>query len=50
VVVPASEALARSVAEMAQAAYVRGEHVEGLNAVYVRPSDAELKGLCHAQS
>lgn len=46
---PAEEALARSVAEMARAAYASGAHVEGLDAVYVRPSDAELKGLCHAQ-
>ena len=47
---PALEALAQSVAEMAQTAYVEGAGAEGLNAVYVRPSDAELKGLCHAQS
>jgi tRNA threonylcarbamoyladenosine biosynthesis protein TsaB len=50
VVTPAEEALARSIAEMAQASYVSGAHVEGLAAVYVRPSDAELKGLCHAQT
>jgi tRNA threonylcarbamoyladenosine biosynthesis protein TsaB len=49
-VAPAEEALARSVAEMARAAYVSGASVEGLAAVYVRPSDAELKGLCHAQN
>jgi len=49
VFVPAEESLARSVAEMAQAAYVSGAVAEGLTAVYVRPSDAELKGLCHAQ-
>lgn len=47
---PAAEALARSIAEMAEAAYVAGAVEEGLNAVYVRPSDAELKGLCHAQN
>lgn len=47
---PAEEALAKSVAEMARAAYVSGARVEGLAAVYVRPSDAELKGLCHAQN
>jgi tRNA threonylcarbamoyladenosine biosynthesis protein TsaB len=49
-VVPAAEALAVSVAEMAHAAYVAGAGAEGLTAVYVRPSDAELKGLCHAQN
>jgi len=47
---PAEEALAKSIAEMAQRAYVSGIHTEGLTAVYVRPSDAELKGLCHAQN
>ena len=47
---PAAEALAKSIAEMAQAAYAAGEVTEGLTAVYVRPSDAELKGLCHAQN
>lgn len=47
---PAAEALARSVAEMAQAARAGGAGAEGLVAVYVRPSDAELKGLCHAQN
>ena len=50
VVTPAAEALAKSVAEMARAAHVSGACTEGLNAVYVRPSDAELKGLCHAQN
>ncbi len=50
VVVPAEEALARSVAEMARTAHVSGASTEGLTAVYVRPSDAELKGLCHAQN
>lgn len=50
VVTPAEEALAKSVAEMAQTAYVSGAVTEGLTAVYVRPSDAELKGLCHAQN
>ena len=49
VVMPAQEALAKSVAEMAQTAYSSGAKTEGLTAVYVRPSDAELKGLCHAQ-
>lgn len=49
-VVPAAEALAGSVAEMARAAYASGASAEGLTAVYVRPSDAELKGLCHAQN
>ena len=47
---PAEEALAKSVAEMARAAYASGARVGGLAAVYVRPSDAELKGLCHAQN
>jgi tRNA threonylcarbamoyladenosine biosynthesis protein TsaB len=47
---PAEEALARSIAEMARAAYASGARVEGLAAVYVRPSDAELKGVCHAQN
>ena len=50
VVVPAEEALARSVAEMALAAHASGAGTGGLTAVYVRPSDAELKGLCHAQN
>lgn len=54
VLTPAEEALGRSVAEMARAAYVAanvsGGQLEGLAAVYVRPSDAELKGLCHAQN
>jgi tRNA threonylcarbamoyladenosine biosynthesis protein TsaB len=50
VVAPAEEALARSVAEMAHATYVSGAGARGLAAVYVRPSDAELKGLCHAQN
>ena len=50
VITPADEALAKSVAEMARAAYVSGTGVQGLTAVYVRPSDAELKGLCHAQN
>jgi tRNA threonylcarbamoyladenosine biosynthesis protein TsaB len=47
---PAADALARSVAEMAQAALAEGACAEGLVAVYVRPSDAELKDLCHAQN
>lgn len=47
---PAEDALAKSVAEMAQTSYDAGAGAEGLVAVYVRPSDAELKGLCHAQS
>ncbi len=48
---PAPESLAKSVAEMARAAYVSGAGAGagGLVAVYVRPSDAELKELCHAQ-
>ena len=50
VVTPPEGALAVSVAEMARASYARGERPEGLAAVYVRPSDAELKGLCHAQN
>ena len=50
VVVPAAEALAVSVAEMAHAAHASGAGAGGLTAVYVRPSDAELKGLCHAQN
>ena len=49
-VLPAEEALAKSVAEMARAAYVSGAGAGGLTAVYVRPSDAELKGVCHAQN
>jgi tRNA threonylcarbamoyladenosine biosynthesis protein TsaB len=47
---PAEEALAKSIAEMAHQTYVKGARPEGLTAVYVRPSDAELKGLCHAQN
>ena len=47
---PAEEALAKSIAEMARKAYLSGAGTEGLAAVYVRPSDAELKGLCHAQN
>jgi tRNA threonylcarbamoyladenosine biosynthesis protein TsaB len=47
---PAEEALAKSIAEMAQREYNSGEVAKGLTAVYVRPSDAELKGLCHAQN
>jgi tRNA threonylcarbamoyladenosine biosynthesis protein TsaB len=50
VVAAAVDELAGSVAEMARAAYASGSFKEGLTAVYVRPSDAELKGLCHAQS
>lgn len=46
---PAEEALAVSVAVMALKAYASGADAAGLAAVYVRPSDAELKGLCHAQ-
>ena len=48
--VPAEDALARSVAEMARSAHAAGAGAGGLTAVYVRPSDAELKGLCHAQN
>ena len=44
------EALAKSVAEMALSAHASGAGAGGLAAVYVRPSDAELKGLCHAQN
>jgi tRNA threonylcarbamoyladenosine biosynthesis protein TsaB len=47
---PAEDALAKSVAEMARTAHAGGAGAEGLVAVYVRPSDAELKGLCHAQN
>ena len=50
VVAPAVETLARTVAEIALRAYVSGADTQGLTAVYVRPSDAELKGLCHAQN
>jgi tRNA threonylcarbamoyladenosine biosynthesis protein TsaB len=50
VLAPAEEALAGSIAEMAQAAHAAGGVTAGLTAVYVRPSDAELKGLCHAQN
>ncbi|MBV9925054.1 MAG: tRNA (adenosine(37)-N6)-threonylcarbamoyltransferase complex dimerization subunit type 1 TsaB [Acidobacteria bacterium] len=46
---PAAEALAATVAEMASASYASGAATQGLTAVYVRPSDAELKDLCHAQ-
>jgi tRNA threonylcarbamoyladenosine biosynthesis protein TsaB len=49
-VAPAEEALAESIAEMALTAYASGAVTAGLAAVYVRPSDAELKGLCHAQN
>ncbi|MET0648901.1 MAG: tRNA (adenosine(37)-N6)-threonylcarbamoyltransferase complex dimerization subunit type 1 TsaB [Pyrinomonadaceae bacterium] len=50
VVSHAEEALAKSIAEMALSAHASGAGAEGLTAVYVRPSDAELKGLCHAQN
>jgi tRNA threonylcarbamoyladenosine biosynthesis protein TsaB len=45
------EPLARSVAELAHAGYVLGveSSAEGLRAIYVRPSDAELKEQCHAR-
>jgi tRNA threonylcarbamoyladenosine biosynthesis protein TsaB len=46
---PAEVALARSVAEMARTTYLSGAGAQGLTAVYVRPSDAELRGLCHGQ-
>lgn len=46
---PAAEALAATVAEMAYASHASGAETAGLTAVYVRPSDAELKGVCHAQ-
>jgi tRNA threonylcarbamoyladenosine biosynthesis protein TsaB len=44
------DALAESIAEMALSAHLSGAGTEGLNAIYVRPSDAELKGICHAQN
>ena len=47
---PAEEALAGSIAEMARTTHLSGAETRGLAAVYVRPSDAELKGLCHAQN
>jgi tRNA threonylcarbamoyladenosine biosynthesis protein TsaB len=45
------EALARSVAELARTLYGGGREsgAESLRAIYVRPSDAELKQQCHAQ-
>jgi tRNA threonylcarbamoyl adenosine modification protein YeaZ len=45
------EALAKSVAELARSMYVEASEPSagGLRAIYVRPSDAELKELCHAQ-
>jgi tRNA threonylcarbamoyladenosine biosynthesis protein TsaB len=46
---PAAEALAATVAEMAHASHAGGAETAGLTAVYVRPSDAELKDVCHAQ-
>lgn len=46
----AEVALAGSIAEMAHAAHVSGTGARGLEAVYVRPSDAELKGVCYAQN
>jgi tRNA threonylcarbamoyladenosine biosynthesis protein TsaB len=45
-------ALAESVVALARAAYFSkgAEESAGLNAIYVRPSDAELKGPCHVQN
>jgi tRNA threonylcarbamoyl adenosine modification protein YeaZ len=50
VVAPLREALALSVAAIARAKFSRGEseRAEGLRAIYVRPSDAELNERCHA--
>lgn len=50
VVSHAGDALAKSIAEIAQARFASGVGAEGLVAVYVRPSDAELKDVCRAQS
>ena len=49
--VPAAEGLAETVALMAGARVSGGEVVDegALGAIYVRPSDAELKGQWHAQ-
>jgi hypothetical protein len=48
---PAAEALAESVASLACAGVAAGGGVDagGLGAIYVRPSDAELKGQWHAR-
>ena len=45
-------ALAGSIAVLARSAYAAGEGTGalGLDAIYVRPSDAELKEQCHAQN
>jgi tRNA threonylcarbamoyladenosine biosynthesis protein TsaB len=50
VVAPLRGALAVSVAAIARAKFSRGESegAEGLRAIYVRPSDAELNERCHA--
>lgn len=50
VVAPPREALAVSVAAIARAKFSRGESegAQGLRAIYVRPSDAELNERCHA--
>jgi len=50
VVEPLRDALALSVAAIARAKFSRGEGegAEGLRAIYVRPSDAELNQQCHA--
>ena len=50
VIAPLREALALSVAALARMKFSRGEPegVEGLRAIYVRPSDAELNERCHA--
>jgi len=48
---PEIESLATEVGALAQTKYAAGESVEAfeLEALYVRPSDAELKEQCHAQ-
>jgi tRNA threonylcarbamoyladenosine biosynthesis protein TsaB len=52
VVAPIRRSLAADVAALARLKFLRGEveSAESLRAIYVRPSDAELKGSCHAQS
>src|SRR5579885_1590213 len=51
VVAPVGDALALSVAAIARMKFSRGESesAEGLRAIYVRPSDAELNEQCHAR-
>jgi hypothetical protein len=48
---PAAEALAETVALLASAGVAVGDVVDAgaLGAIYVRPSDAELKGQWHAR-